>query len=248
MRVGKDERLKSISKWRIYRWSWWKISVMWHIREAQWYVNDCKELRGWFYLHEWTVGDPWEGEGEAQRATTRDSRLASLVVALWEGDAEAQRATTRDTNLEWPWVTVRSILSFLTQPFPSFNSPYFPLNLSLLHLAMPFSICPTSFASLHLPGVALVVILLSVMRKGHRTHGNVSSLSYHALVGQWERCQDQKVCVYTCVCMGVGKGARVLMHLCNGCLAGLPDLAEPFPCLPGSSDPMQKPKDTLLPL
>lgn len=72
-------------------------------------------------------------------------------------------------------------------------------------------------------------------------------LSYHALVGQWERCQDQKAGVYTCVCMGVGKGARVLMHLCNGCLAGLPDLAEPFPCLPGSSG-MQKPKDTLLPL
>lgn len=75
-------------------------------------------------------------------------------------------------------------------------------------------------------------------------------LCYHALHGQEERCQDQKVraLVYTWVCVVVSKGARDLMHLRNGCLAGSPDLAEPFPNLPGSSDPMQKPKDTLPPL
>lgn len=161
-------------------------------------------------------GRPVRRWGRGPRETTRDSRLASLV-ALWEGEAESQRATARDTNLEWPWVTVRSILSFLTQPFLSFNSPYFPLNRSLLHLAMPFSICPTSFASLHLPGVAPVVILLSVMRKGHGTHGNLSSsvtmlslangncaktrrrVCTHACVWVWARVHDS-----WCICvMGV---------------------------------------------
>lgn len=74
-------------------------------------------------------------------------------------------------------------------------------------------------------------------------------LSYHSPVGRRKSWQDQKVCVivYTRVCMGVSKGARDLMHLCNGCLAGLPDLAEPFPSLLGSPDPMQKHKDTLPP-
>lgn len=47
--------------------------------------------------------------------------------------------------------------------------------------------------------------------------------------------------------MGVRKCALYLMYLCNECLAGLPDLAEPFPSLPGSPDPMQKHKDTLPP-
>lgn len=75
-------------------------------------------------------------------------------------------------------------------------------------------------------------------------------LSYHALAGQRDPSQDQKAraLVYTWVCTGVSKGARDLMHLRNGCLADLPDLAEPFPSLPGSSDPMHKPKDTLPPL
>lgn len=112
-----------------------------------------------------------------------------------------KRATTRDANQELPWETVRSFLSFLTQPFPSFSSPYFPRNLSLLHLALPFSICPTSFASLQLPGVPLVVILLSVKRKRPWNTWKFRFLSYHSLPGQWKLCQHQKVCVlvYTCV-------------------------------------------------
>lgn len=120
-----------------------------------------------------------------------------------------KRATTRDANQGLPWETVRSFLSFLTQPFPSFSSPYFPRNLSLLHLALPFSICPTSFASLQLPGVPLVVILLSVKRKGHGTHGNLGfSVTILSLAnGSYA---NTRRCVYLCmhVCMGVSKGVQ----------------------------------------
>lgn len=119
-----------------------------------------------------------------------------------------KRATTRDANLDWPWVTVRSFLSFLTQPFPSFSSPYFPLNLSLLHLVLPFSICPTSFASLQLPEVPLVVILLSVMRKGHGTHGNLGFSVTILSLADGKGAKTRR-CVYLCIHGCVSVWARV---------------------------------------
>lgn len=154
------------------------------------------------------------------RKVKKDSEVTDLQVKLsvmwhiWGNDCiymngwwevcenVRKRATTRDANQELPWETVRSFLSFLTQPFPSFSSPYFPRNLSLLHLALPFSICPTSFASLQLPGVPLVVILLSVKRKGHGTHGNLGfSVTWH--MEAMPTPEGVCTCVYMCVSKGV---------------------------------------------
>lgn len=71
-------------------------------------------------------------------------------------------------------INVRSFFPLLAQPFPSYNSTHLPLNLPLLllfHLLLPFTIYPPFLTSLHLPGVKLVVILLSET-EGRGTHGD----------------------------------------------------------------------------
>lgn len=142
---------------------------MWHVREAFWYGN--------IYWKDYCIS----------------------MNGRWEVcERVRKRATTRDANLEWPWVTVRSFLSFLTQPFASFSSPYFPLHLSLPHLALPFSICPTSFASLQLPRVSLVVILLSVIRKGRGTHGNLGFSVTILSLANGKHAKTRR-CVYLCI-------------------------------------------------
>lgn len=99
------------------------------------------------------------------------------------------------------------------------------------------SCCPSqsahlSLASLCLPRVVPVVILLSETREGHGTHGDAGcSVTMVSLANRNGAKSGTRMCI--CVCMGVyGCGCeRALLsastRLGNGCLAGLPDLSQP---------------------
>lgn len=198
------------------------VSAMWHIRKALWYGNSYRELRRWLYLHEWTVGGLWEGEEES------NYNICQPGMAL--------------SNCQILPLFPYSTFSFFQLPLLPFQPLAPPPCAALLYLSnlLCLSPAPRSTTSSN--------FAFSDEKRPWNTW-KFRYLSYHSLSSQWKRCQDQKVCVlvYTWVCMGVSKGAQDLMHLCNGCLEGLPDLAEPFSSLPGFSDRMQKHKDTLPP-
>lgn len=187
-----------------------------------WKCCSYRELRGWLYLHEWMVGGLWEDEEESNYKRCQPGLALSNCQIL-------------------PLFPHSTFSFFQLSLLPS--QPLTPppcaalLNLSnLLCLSSaPRSTTSSNFA-------------FSDEKRPWNTW-KFRFLSYHSLACRWKMCQDQKVCVlvYTWVCIGVSKGVQDMMHLRNGCLAGLPDLAEPFPSLPGSSDPMQKHKDTLPP-
>lgn len=121
------------------------------------------------------------------------------------GWREQQRGEERcQPEVAWN-INVRPFLPFPTQPFSSFDCPHLPLNLPLLlllHILLPFSICPPSLASLHLPRVELVVILLSETREGCGTHGDAGlSVTMVSLANR--NGAKTRRCVCACVCMGV---------------------------------------------
>lgn len=186
----------------------------------------CREIRKEVTDGRWREWSEMHGSRCGKRATGQREA------------GESNREEKRDASLKWHFLSAKNINVICILPLPS--QPFL-LSIPLTSLSTSpcffpsTSCCPSHstllyLASLHLPRVAPVVILLAETREGHGTHGDADcSVTMVSLANRNGAKTKTRTCV--CVCLGVCgcERERALLsastRLGNGCLAGLPDLS-----------------------